>query len=54
MEAMVDAFTKFTVAQEGCMDRGPPPVPPEMIEQEFSVMVIDIFSTQVLSEKLLF
>ncbi|KAJ7260012.1 hypothetical protein B0H12DRAFT_1231951 [Mycena haematopus] len=45
MEAMVDAFTKFTVAQEGCMDHGPPPVPPEMIEQEFSVMVIDIFNT---------
>ncbi|KAJ7204885.1 hypothetical protein B0H12DRAFT_1243562 [Mycena haematopus] len=40
MEAMVDAFTKFTVAQEGCMDRGPPPVPPEMIEQEFSLPTI--------------
>ncbi|KAF8166947.1 hypothetical protein K438DRAFT_2064966 [Mycena galopus ATCC 62051] len=43
MEAMTDAYMKFTASQGGRLEKEPPPVPPELVENAYTVMVVDIF-----------
>ncbi|KAF8169309.1 hypothetical protein K438DRAFT_1774323 [Mycena galopus ATCC 62051] len=44
MEAMTDAYMKFTAAQGGRLEKEPPLVPPELVENAYTVMVVDIFT----------
>ncbi|KAF8168794.1 hypothetical protein K438DRAFT_1774574 [Mycena galopus ATCC 62051] len=44
MEAMTDAYMKFTAAQGGRLEKEPPPVPPELVENAYTVMIVDIFT----------
>ncbi|KAF8157616.1 hypothetical protein K438DRAFT_1986407 [Mycena galopus ATCC 62051] len=42
---MTDTYMKFTAAQGGRLEKEPPPVPPELVENAYTVMVVDIFNT---------
>jgi len=44
MEAMTDAYMKFTAGQHGSLEKAAPPVPPELVENKYTVMVVDVFS----------
>ncbi|KAF8145140.1 hypothetical protein K438DRAFT_1782175 [Mycena galopus ATCC 62051] len=44
MEAMTDTYMKFTAAQGSSLEKEPPPVPPELVENAYTVMVMDIFT----------
>ncbi|KAF8153707.1 hypothetical protein K438DRAFT_1474734, partial [Mycena galopus ATCC 62051] len=43
MEAMTDAYMKFTAGQRGSLEKAAPPVPPELVENKYTVMVVDVF-----------
>ncbi|KAF8120010.1 hypothetical protein K438DRAFT_2006332 [Mycena galopus ATCC 62051] len=42
-EAMIDAYMKFTAGQRGSLEKAAPPVAPELVENKYSVMVVDVF-----------
>ncbi|KAF8160484.1 hypothetical protein K438DRAFT_1776470 [Mycena galopus ATCC 62051] len=43
-EAMIDAYMKFTAGQRGSLEKAAPPVAPELVENKYSVMVVDVFT----------
>ncbi|KAF8187398.1 hypothetical protein K438DRAFT_1907534 [Mycena galopus ATCC 62051] len=45
MEAMTDAYMKFTAGQRGTLEKAAPPVPLELVENKYTVMVVDVFNT---------
>ncbi|KAF8178302.1 hypothetical protein K438DRAFT_1908475 [Mycena galopus ATCC 62051] len=45
MEAMTDAYMKFTAGQRGSLEKATPLVPPELVENKYTVMVVDVFNT---------
>ncbi|KAF8156396.1 hypothetical protein K438DRAFT_1986820 [Mycena galopus ATCC 62051] len=42
MEALTDAYMKFTAGQRGSLEKA---VPPKLVENKYTVMVVDVFNT---------